>query len=327
LESGCREIKQYKAKEIIGQHFSIFYTEDSKKKNHPQQELELAIKNGRYEEEDWRIKKDSTLFWANVIITPIYNDLGVLIGFGKVTRDLSERRKIEQIKNEFISVVSHELRTPLTSIRGSLNLLYESEVAKISEKNKKLLSIANNNCERLTRLINDVLDVEKIKDGQMVFNCEYLNLKSLIEEAIYLNEMYADKYDVHLECESLIDAYVYVDADRLIQVLTNLVSNAVKFSPKGGRVNITMNLENKSVLVSVKDQGQGIPIDFKDKIFQRFSQADSSMGRKKDGTGLGLAISKAIIEQHHGSLNYSSNENRGAIFYFCLPLAREQKFE
>lgn len=320
---GAQAIKQYKAKEIIGKHFSIFYTYDAVKNNHPQKELELAIKNGRYEEEGWRRKKDGSLFWANVIITPIYNDQDVLIGFGKVTRDLSERKKIEELKNQFISVVSHELRTPLTSIRGALSLLKESEIVKSSEKDKTLLDIAHNNCERLTRLINDVLDIEKLKDGRMAFNFEYLNLKSLVEEAILLNAMYAEKYGVYLNAALLHDADVYGDADRLMQVLTNLLSNAVKFSPPSCSVDITMTINKKYVTVAITDEGPGIPLNFKDKIFQRFSQADSSLGRKKDGTGLGLAISKAIIEQHHGVLNYRSSENKGATFYFRLPLIKE----
>ncbi|RUR09378.1 PAS domain-containing sensor histidine kinase [Legionella sp. km772] len=321
---GAQAIKQYKAHEIIGKHFSIFYTQEARDRNHPQEELEHAMKNGRYEEEGWRVKKDGSLFWANVVITAIYNEWGELIGFGKVTRDLSERKKIEDLKNEFISVVSHELRTPLTSIRGSLSLLRESELAH-TEKNRNLLNIAHINCERLTRLINDVLDMEKIQDGHMVFNFEELNVKTLIEEAVHLNKLFAKKYGVHLVCTSLVDAYVYADADRLIQVLTNLFSNAIKFSPMGAKVNISMKLNKKWVSVSITDYGPGIPEHVKQKIFQRFFQVDSSIARKKDGTGLGLSISKSIIEHHHGVLNYRSVVNKCTTFYFRLPLIKIKK--
>lgn len=316
---GAEVIKQYKAEEVIGKHFSIFYTKDALEKNHPQKELEIAIKNGRYEEEGLRIKKDGSTFWANVVITPVYNNNKKLIGFGKITRDLSERRKIEKIKNEFISVISHELRTPLTSIKGSISLLQESSIANESEKNKNLLNIAYSNCERLTRLINDVLDIEKIKDGYMIFNNSSYNLRELIEEAISLNEIFAQKYKVNLAPHDLVDATVYVDADRLLQVLTNLISNAVKFSPKNKAVTITMKKDRRSVCVAVTDRGPGVPAEFRDNVFERFSQADSSNTRKIHGTGLGLAISKAIIDQLHGALNFSSVQGK-TTFYFKIPL-------
>lgn len=319
---GAQAIKQYKTKEIIGKHFSLFYTEEARQRNHPQYELEQAIKNGRYEEEGWRVKKDGSLFWANVIITPIYNETNELIGFGKVTRDLSERKKIEDLKNEFISVISHELRTPLTSIRGSLSLLSESELSK-TEKNSNLLDIARINCDRLTRLVNDVLDMEKLKDGHMVFNFEHLNIKSLIEETVHLNQIFAQNYGVHLVCTHLTDAYVYADADRLIQVLTNLFSNAIKVSPESANVQVTMSLKKHFVTVAITDHGPGIPAHIKDKIFERFFQIDSSIDRRKEGTGLGLAISKAIIEHHQGILNYRSIENKYTTFYFRLPLVKK----
>jgi PAS domain S-box-containing protein len=317
---GAQAIKQYKANEIIGKHFSIFYTEEARRSNHPRDELNLAVKNGKYEEEGWRVKKDGSYFWANVVITPIYDDTLHLIGFAKVTRDLSEQKKIEILKDEFISVMSHELRTPLTSIRGALSLLNESAGVNLSEKDSKLLNIAQTNCVRLTRLINDVLDMEKLHEGKMAFNCEYTNLRPVVEEAIRLNGVYAREYQVYLTSSALFDAHVHVDTDRIYQVLTNLISNAVKFSPKNGTVDITMTLDEGTVIVSVIDKGPGIPEHFKERIFQRFSQAWSSTDRHKDGTGLGLAISKAIIDQHHGIISYRCSPEEGTVFYFILSL-------
>jgi PAS domain S-box-containing protein len=318
--SGAEQIKQYKSSEIIGQHFSIFYTEEAKQRNHPQEELKLALKNGRYEEEGWRVKKDGSLFWANVIITPIFDDEGLLVGFGKVTRDLSERKKIENLKNEFISVVSHELRTPLTSVRGSLSLILESDLTTFSEKNIHLLRIANNNCDRLARLVDDVLDIEKLQEGHLVFHFNELNLKPLIQEAVRLNELFSAKYNVQVVSYAIKDAYVYADEDRLMQVLTNLLSNAVKFSSEGSLVEVTMGKNTKYVSIFVRNRGEGIPAKYKQQVFERFFQVDSTSARKKEGSGLGLAISKEIVERHKGAINYYSIINKKTTFYFRIPL-------
>ncbi|MDR3478049.1 MAG: PAS domain S-box protein [Gammaproteobacteria bacterium] len=238
-----------------------------------------------------------------------------------IVRDITERKKVEKLKNEFISVVSHELRTPLTSIRGALGLIVGGMVDQAPEKMAKLLSIANHNSDRLLLLINDILDMEKIESGKMRFHLEVLDINKIVKAAIHANKMYAEKFETQLQFSpGATDAMVNVDPDRLVQVLTNLISNAVKFSPKNEAVIVKTMVIDDRVRVSVSDKGAGIPSEFQAKIFQKFSQADSSASREKGGTGLGLSISKSIIEKLGGLLGFTSMEGHGAIFYFDLPL-------
>lgn len=235
-------------------------------------------------------------------------------------RDITERKRIDVMKNEFISVVSHELRTPLTSIRGSISLLLGGKIGQFSEKATNLLNIANNNCDRLLLLINDILDIEKIESGKMQFRMQDIDLCHIVKESIKNNAMYAEKYQVTLNLiTSLDEAHVRGDADRLSQVLANLISNAVKFSHSGGQVEIIIKQRENHTRVEVTDHGSGIPKEFQSRIFQKFSQADSSTTRVKGGSGLGLNISRSLIEKHDGTLNFHSIPGEGATFYFELP--------
>lgn len=271
-------------------------------------ELIMRYKNGRT---------------RNVIIDgqPIKTVHGRKLGSVVVVHDITELKKNENIKNEFVSVVSHELRTPLTSIRGSLGLLLGGAVGSFSDKASKLLDIANKNCERLLLLINDILDIEKIEAGKMNFELKPVSIEQLVMDSINNNRLYGEKFSVKIKLTATApDTYVYADPDRLMQVLTNLLSNAIKYSPHGGIVEIAITKDNNNVRVSVSDHGSGIPLDFQARIFQKFSQADSSTTRIKGGTGLGLSISKAILEKLDGTINFVSQLNQGTTFYFELPL-------
>ncbi len=236
--------------------------------------------------------------------------------------DITDRKKVEQMKNEFISIVSHELRTPLTSIHGAISLITSSEIATLSEEANQLLTIAKTNTERLIRLINDILDIEKIESGKMEFNLKTFDLNNLLQEVIAFNQSYADKFSVKIVLAKQIhQVFVKVDHDRFIQVLTNLLSNAIKFSPKNESVIVDVSVINNSIArVSVSDKGEGIPEKFHDKIFQKFSQADSSSTRKHEGTGLGLSITKSIIEKFGGAINFLTKLHHGTTFYFELPI-------
>ncbi|KTD41790.1 MHYT domain-containing protein [Legionella parisiensis] len=250
----------------------------------------------------------------------IFNASGKVIGALTVIHDVTELKKTEKLKKEFVSIVSHELRTPLTSIRGSLGLLISGTMGSFPEKATKLLEIANNNCERLLLLINDILDIEKIEAGKMEFRLVEKDLQNLVNEAIESNKMYAEKYDVKIKCTELAESFkVNVDPDRLIQVLNNLISNACKFSTKGNDVVISIEKLDKMVRVSVYNYGSEIPLEFRPRIFQKFSQADSSDTRGKSGSGLGLNISRAIIEKLEGRINFTSSPENTR-FYFDLPL-------
>jgi len=240
--------------------------------------------------------------------------------FIAIVRDITERKKVDKMKSEFISTVSHELRTPLTSIRGAVGLVLGNSSDQLSEKNKQMLEMAKRNSERLTLLINDILDLEKIQSGQLKFDFQNIDLIDLARQSLDDNEGYARNHDVSLELSSsLKNANVFADPHRILQVFANLISNAVKYSPKKDKVLLTISEQTENFRVSVKDFGEGIPHEFRTQIFQRFAQADSSSTREKSGTGLGLSISKLIIEQHGGAIDYESEIGEGTMFYFDLP--------
>ena len=264
-------------------------------------------------------RKDGTTFPLFLAVTNTNNNGQPL--FVGVVRDLSEQKRLEKLKNEFVSTVSHELRTPLTSIRGSLSLIDGGAVGEVSDKIKPLIEIALNNSERLILLINDILDMEKIESGKMDFEFKKVDINEMIEEAIQSNQGYAKEHDVKLELINSIDeeTFVYVDTNRLQQVLSNLISNAIKFSPKKDIVSLTIEKHKKQIIIKVHDNGEGIPDSFKKQIFQKFAQADSSNTKNKGGTGLGLNISKAIIEKFNGEIGFISLKNEGTTFYFTLP--------
>jgi PAS domain S-box-containing protein len=241
--------------------------------------------------------------------------------FGAFLHDISERKKVERMKNEFISTVSHELRTPLTSIRGSLDLLSAGAVGTFPDTAKNLLDIAKKSSQRLVRLVDDILDIEKIDAGGMQFNMVKQRFEPLVAQAIEATQSYALQFNVKLVLQTEpVDGEVTIDADRIVQVIVNLLSNAVKFSSSGASVQINLVQLPGRVRLSVIDTGEGIPEEFRGRIFGRFAQVDSSDSRKKDGTGLGLSICKSIIEEHGGYIDFQSQYGVGTEFYFELPL-------
>ncbi len=238
----------------------------------------------------------------------------------ELERIRSVAEKANLAKSDFLSTVSHELRTPLTSIRGALALIAGGAVGELPEAAKPLIEIAHKNSERLILLVNDILDMEKIEAGKMEFNVSPFKLMPLLQQALDGNRAYADLYKVNYELESEIpEAMVSVDGNRLMQVFANLLSNAAKYSPAGGKVLIAVERINGRIRVAVKDSGAGIPDELKDHIFQKFAQADSSTTRNKGGTGLGLSIAKAIIERMGGSIGFDSQPNVQTVFYVELP--------
>lgn len=300
-------------------------TIDNKPLNKEESPLSLALKGEEVHGVELIMKFNNNLV-RDVVVDgqQIINADGKNLGAVAVIHDVTELKKTERLKNEFVSIVSHELRTPLTSIRGSLGLLVSGVMGEFPEKANKLLEIANNNCERLLLLINDILDIEKIEAGKMDFQFKKLDLNQVINESIIANAMYAEKFGVTIEFKKPnLNPMVYVDSFRLMQVLSNLLSNACKFSPKGEKITVSLKKLSSIVRVSVTDKGTGIPEEFQFRIFQKFSQADSSDTRGKGGTGLGLNISKTIIEKMGGALNFVSKPNEGTTFYFDLPISQE----
>ncbi|MFD1701966.1 ATP-binding protein [Methylopila henanensis] len=239
--------------------------------------------------------------------------------------DISDRKRVDRLKNEFVSTVSHELRTPLTSIAGSLGLLAGGVAGPLGDKASHLIAIAHSNSLRLVRLINDILDIEKIEAGRMAFDLMEIDLIEIVEQAVRGLRAYADEFEVVIDvAHDETDLVVRGDADRLNQVVTNLVSNAIKFSPRGGTVEVAVSAEEDVATIAVRDRGAGIPEAFRPRLFSKFAQADGSDSRRKGGTGLGLAIVKEIVERHAGAVSYGTELGVGTEFRVRLPRFRRR---
>lgn len=248
-------------------------------------------------------------------------DAGDVQLFSAFVHDISERKEVQRLKNEFISTVSHELRTPLTSIYVSLNMLESGMAGELPADVEKIMKISRESCERLIRLINDVLDVEKMDSRQFTYAMQRQPLRPLVETAIRDTRSYADGLGVRFQFEPVSDAEVLADGDRIVQVVTNLLSNAAKYSPPGGLVQIRLEAGAEHVRLGVADHGPGVPEPFRDRVFERFAQADASDRRQKGGTGLGLNICRSIINAHRGSIGFESEAGVRTEFHFELPRA------
>ncbi|MFA5507527.1 MAG: PAS domain S-box protein, partial [Vulcanimicrobiota bacterium] len=275
-------------------------------------------------------RKEGSSFPVDYVVTPIVEDDNRILGAVVTFQDVTERRAVERMKNEFISIVSHELRTPLTSIRGSLGLLASGLLQKFPDKADKMLKIAVENTDRLVRLINDILDIERLESGKVTIEAVETNLGQLMKSASDTMRALASENKVTLDTKEL-DETVWADPDRILQVLTNLLSNAIKFSDDNTRVFLRARIldgqEPAMIQVEVQDSGRGIPADKRDKVFERFGQVDASDSREKGGTGLGLPICKTIVEQHGGELWVESVLGEGSTFMFTLPRERLETSE
>jgi signal transduction histidine kinase len=239
------------------------------------------------------------------------------------TRDASHRKKAERIKSEFVSTVTHELRTPLTSIMGSLGLLRTGTFGPLSGNAQRMIKLAHDNGARLVKMIDDILDIDKIEGGRLEFEHGTENLRSLLEHAARQNAAVAAQQGATIRVDAIEgDPVIETDRDRFLQVMDHLISNAAKFSPKGGTVTIAAKAKGEAVRISVADQGPGIPAAFRAHIFEKFAQADSSDKREKGGTGLGLSIAKALLERLGGKIGFETETGAGATFYFDLPWRR-----
>jgi PAS domain S-box-containing protein len=263
-------------------------------------------------------RKDGSEFPVEVGLNPIHTDDDLLVL--SVIVDTSERKRMDRLKDEFVSTVSHELRTPLTSISGSLGLLVGQCSGQLPQMAERLLTIAHTNSQRLVRLINDILDIEKLESGHVVFNLSQVDIRQLVEQAIEDNRGFAEGYGVNIRFDTAsADGEVNADPDRLAQVITNLLSNAIKFSPTDDEVLVAVEKIGNIIRISVRDHGSGVPADFKEHIFTKFAQADGTSSRQKGGTGLGLSIVKQIVERLGGKVGFDDAAGGGTIFHVELP--------
>jgi PAS domain S-box-containing protein len=270
----------------------------------------------------WRlnvVRRDAVEITCDWSLTPLVNSESRVVSVIVQGRDITQQLEAERIKQEFTSTLSHELRTPLTSIIGSLQLINSGVMGDVEKDILELTTIAERNGQRLLDLINDILDVEKIESGKLTLTLEAVDLGELVTESLTLNRAFADRFKVRLVAAGELQTFkVTADRKRVLQVMTNLLSNAAKFSAEGTAVEVTMETEGNTVRVGVHDTGPGIPESFRGRIFGRFAQADMSHTRQKGGTGLGLSICKRLVELMGGKIGFSDRPTGGATFWFEL---------
>jgi PAS domain S-box-containing protein len=322
---GAERIKGYKAEEIIGKHFSRFYPPDAIAKGRPRWALRTAIAEGRVEDEGWRIRKDGGRFWADVVITALFDKDGRLRGFLKITRDLTDRRKIEELqdadrrKDQFLAVLAHELRNPLAPIWSALHLMKSPSADR--ETLGRAREIAERQVRHMSRLLDDLLDIARLRQGRTDLRREDLDVASAIAASLdafrpMLNER-RHRLTTDVPEGSL---WVNVDRTRLEQVLSNLLVNAAKYTDPGGEISVSARSESSDVVISVRDNGVGIDPISRPRIFDLFVQAGRRVDRSTGGIGVGLALVKDLVELHGGSVQaFSAGPGKGSEFVVRLP--------
>ncbi len=333
---GAQRIKGYTAAEIIGHHFSEFYPPEDAAK--PAMELAVARRDGRYEEEGWRVRKDGSRFWASVVITAVRAPDGALAGYAKVTRDLTVRRaadELEQrarvaeaanrVKAEFLAAMSHELRTPLNAIGGYAQLLQMGLSGPVTASQQKQLDRIILSQHHLLALINDILNFSRIEAGQVSFALLPFAVGDAMAAIVPMIEPQATAQGVTLDVGSCApDLMAMGDRAKVEQVLINLLSNALKFTARGGAIDVACSAAEGTVRLAVRDTGVGIPTDALERIFEPFVQVNRTLAAPKEGTGLGLAISRDLARAMHGDITVTSRERLGSTFTLSLPLAPDQ---
>lgn len=331
--AGAQRIKGYDADEVIGRHFSVFYTAPDIERAWPDEELRRARHEGRLEDEGWRVRKDGTTFWANVVITALFNPDGALLGYAKVTRDLTARREreLEQLRmaelveesrrmTEFIAMLSHEIRNPLAPVMNVLALLGRET---LSPRGEWCVEVANKQVRQIHRLVEDLLDVSRVTTGKVRLSLAPLELGTVVHEAVDGMRPMADARG-HLLTEQLDDDALRLSGDRtrLIQLVSNLLSNAVKFTPANGRIDVALRRDGDEAVLSVVDNGIGMSAETLKHAFEPFSQGAEHARGTSGGLGLGLALVRSIAELHGGRASATSAGNgQGTCVVVRLPLA------
>lgn len=339
---GAQKNKGYAAHEIIGKHFSKFYTEIDMASKKPERELELAQKFGRVEDEDWRVRKDGSKFWANVVITALYDNGGNLVGFAKVTRDLTDRKKQEDSmrtanltlkeqqkklealntsKDEFVSLASHQLRTPATAIKNLLAILLEGFSGPLEAAHRELISKAYASNERQLAIVESLLKVAQVDAGKVVLNKTPTDIKTLLygileDQSDAINER---GQTCKLTMDSSLSDKIVIDENNIRMALENLIDNASKYTPHGGKIILRAGEKDNQIDISIQDTGVGIASKDMDKLFERFSRIPNDMSGGVVGSGLGLYWADKIIGLHGGHIEVDSKVNEGTTFHVLHP--------
>ena len=339
---GAQRIKGYRSDEIVGRHFSVFYPTDDARNRKPDWELEVAKREGRYEEEGWRIRKDGTRFWANVIITALRDEKGHLLGFGKVTRDLTERHRAEERRNaerdaeetrlrqhaermvelertkaEFLNLASHELRSPLTVLRGYNSMLEDGSIP--AEQIPAVARILETKLAQMDLLIEQMLETARLEHESFDLVRDRFELGDVAQEQLDVFRALArdHRFVMGPDAGPLV---VEGDRGRIATILANFMDNAVKYSPRGGEVTVTTGRQGDNAFVSVRDEGMGIVPEHLPLLFARFGRLPTEENVTIPGTGLGLFLCKQLAIRHGGNIEVQSKPGVGTQFTLTLPL-------
>ena len=334
---GAERIKGYSEQDILGRHFSTFYPEEDLAWDKPAMELRVATAEGRFEDEGWRVKKDGSRFWANVVITALWNSQGELVGFAKVTRDLTERRAAEQqaiedarkvaeaeaanrAKSEFLATMSHELRTPLNAISGYVDLLAFGVHGPLTEPQLDALERVRSSQRHLLTLINDLLNFSRVEAGRLSYDLQPVLLAEVVAAVEPMVETQAQARNIALQWQAPDEtAVARADRARAEQIVLNLVTNAIKYTEPGGRVMVRHRAAEDRAIVEVSDTGVGIAPEFVEAVFEPFTQVGRSLTSAHEGAGLGLAISRDLARAMDGDLTLESTAGQGSTFTLWLP--------
>jgi PAS domain S-box-containing protein len=340
---GAKKNKGWNAEEIIGKHFSTFYLQSDIDAHKPERELKLARQLGRVEDEDWRVRKDGSQFWANVVITTLKNDDGEIVGFAKVTRDLTERKQNEDMlrssnallkkqqrelealnvsKDEFISLASHQLRTPATAVKQLLGMLTQGFVGDVAQAHLELISRAYDANERQIRIVENLLKVAQLDAGKVVLRHKAVNVHDLLTDIAeeHMDRLAKKSQKISLELTPSMPATILADPDHLRMAVENLIDNASKYTAEGGSITVSVDHNDESMFISVQDNGIGINPHDRKLLFKKFSRINNELSEHVGGSGLGLYWVKRVIEMHHGDVTVESTINKGSTFTISLPL-------
>ena len=335
---GAQRFKGYKAEEIIGRHFSVFYPQSEIDKGVPPMELRVATAEGRFEDEGWRLRKDGTRFWANVVITALRGPDGRLVGFAKVTRDLTERREAQlraiedarriaeaeaanRARAEFLATLSHELRTPLNAIGGYVDLISLGIRGPVTDQQINDLKRIRRSQQHLLGIINDLLNFSRIEAGGLNYDLAPVPLREILSSVFDMTQPMADARRLQTMWPKDVRSDVYVDRAKAEQILLNLLTNAIKFTEEGGSITVTCRVGRHRTSIDVTDTGTGIPAENIESIFEPFVQVGRTHSSTHEGAGLGLAISRELARAMHGDLSVRSQLGQGSTFTLTLPRA------